>query len=390
MRRGMRWVGGVALILGALAAGCGGDGTESGTPPEEEAVPERTATETLVIGELDGPEEYTFGRVTGLAADDDGRIYVADSQASAVRVYAPDGRHLLSVARHGQGPGELAGPCCLTVDERGRLWVREGGNNRYSAFRIESDSVVAFEETRRMQHGAGGQWTPLHVVGDSVVDVGAEFGSPDRLRWMVGPGNAVRPLSRATGRDLDEIGAGVVITAASGESTIRRFFYQPFGPRHLMAFSPDGSWADAVSSTPRVVLHPPDGDSVIIEGAAARGPLLSDAERDAAGETIEGSRRMAGSDADRLGFEVPDRKPPLRDLYFDEEGRLWVELSVPDGEPREARIHAPDGSLLERRSWSGDVDISLPGWIGSDAAVGVRRDSLEVQRVVRVEWPAGG
>ena len=70
-----------ALSLASLSTmGCGEEGGERAS--SSAGVPERTARETLEIGRVAGPEEYSFGRVTGLARDETGRIYVADQQAS--------------------------------------------------------------------------------------------------------------------------------------------------------------------------------------------------------------------------------------------------------------------------------------------------------------------
>jgi hypothetical protein len=64
-------------------------------------------TEDLRIGALDGPPEYQFGRISGLQVLSDGRIVVVDAMAHNVRFFSPDGKHIRTVLRKGQGPGEL-------------------------------------------------------------------------------------------------------------------------------------------------------------------------------------------------------------------------------------------------------------------------------------------
>ena len=39
----------------------------------------------------------------------EGQIYLLDSQLSEVHVYTPDGEHLRTVGREGDGPGEMRG-----------------------------------------------------------------------------------------------------------------------------------------------------------------------------------------------------------------------------------------------------------------------------------------
>ncbi|MGH7504236.1 MAG: hypothetical protein ACRELX_01230, partial [Longimicrobiales bacterium] len=77
------------------------------------------------------------------------------------------------------------------------------------------------------------------------------------------------------------------------------------------------------------------------------------------------------------------RKPPLRSLMFDMAGNLWIELSVPEGADRRADVYDREGTLLYGVVWPGAVELRW-GMIRGDVAIGVARDSLDVQRVVRL------
>ena len=80
---------------------------ESATPRDSDVT---LAEEPLVrIGALDGPLEYIFGDVTGAVRLDDGSIVVVDEQSHNVRRYDPNGRHLWTSGRGGEGPGEYRG-----------------------------------------------------------------------------------------------------------------------------------------------------------------------------------------------------------------------------------------------------------------------------------------
>ncbi len=65
--------------------------------------------EEASIGVESGPDEYLFGQIGGVWADED-RIYVADYQVPAVRVYDTSGQYLFDIGRRGQGPGEYEEP----------------------------------------------------------------------------------------------------------------------------------------------------------------------------------------------------------------------------------------------------------------------------------------
>ena len=68
-----------------------------------------TLEEEASIGVEAGDEAYMLGEVTGVAVYHD-RIYVADQQVPAVRVYDGAGRFQGNVGGEGAGPGEYRRP----------------------------------------------------------------------------------------------------------------------------------------------------------------------------------------------------------------------------------------------------------------------------------------
>jgi hypothetical protein len=84
------------------------DGTRIVRNPE-------TAPENLTItpeelwrrGEED--DDIFFGTPIQILEDADGNVYVLDSQVSEIVVFSPDGKHLRTIGREGEGPGEFRG-----------------------------------------------------------------------------------------------------------------------------------------------------------------------------------------------------------------------------------------------------------------------------------------
>lgn len=54
-------------------------------------------------------DEVLFGVIGQVLADDQGRLYLLDSQLNQVHVYSPDGTFLSALAGEGDGPGEIRG-----------------------------------------------------------------------------------------------------------------------------------------------------------------------------------------------------------------------------------------------------------------------------------------
>jgi len=77
---------------------------------------------------LGGPEargDYAFGEARNFVVDDEGAIYVLDTQSAHVKVFDRSGKYVRTIGRKGQGPGELEYPMTLSLNERtGELAVQ--------------------------------------------------------------------------------------------------------------------------------------------------------------------------------------------------------------------------------------------------------------------------
>ena len=90
--------------------------TNTGTPPQWGLT--RVASigpETLAAAEA-GPEE--FGSISTAAIGPGNEVFIGDRHYYEVRVFGPDGRHLRTFGRDGEGPGEFGDIASLA-------WVRD-------------------------------------------------------------------------------------------------------------------------------------------------------------------------------------------------------------------------------------------------------------------------
>ncbi|UCD25062.1 MAG: 6-bladed beta-propeller [Gemmatimonadota bacterium] len=369
----------IALVLLCSCAGDAADGNET--------VNAVAASIDLEIGRLDGPEEYTFGRVSGLTTDEAGRIYVVDAMADVVRVFDSQGEFMFNVGRSGSGPGELSGACCITIDNMGRLWVRDGGNRRYNAYSV-GDTAAEYLETRRMAHNAGGLWAPTTLVEPNlVIDVGSEFDAEQGsqvVRLFLDSASNVVKREIIPQPPLDSLGQANVERSEEGGTAVY-YFYQPYGAMYLRAHSPLGGWARVVSSNYAVRWHGPDESFNYLLTRDVIGPLVSDGERARGEEQLENQRERGNLSRRDLPFDVPERKAPIRWLQFDSEGRLWVFRTAAEDEANTADVYDRDGELSFGVTWPAEVGLRF-GYLGDGVALGTTRDSLDVQRVVRLRF----
>lgn len=183
-----------AVALTALGAGAGP--AVAGLGAQE--VARLTVREIAVPPE--SSDEAVLGRPAALAFDGD-RVYVADAQDCAVKVFARDGRFLRSFGRKGRGPGELSFPSGVDA-AAGFVYVADKLNRRVQVFDAEGglrggfpveaapDKIHVLEpdallvtfnpagrrtdEARLRIYGAGGglRWRglPAEVSADAVYD----------------------------------------------------------------------------------------------------------------------------------------------------------------------------------------------------------------------------
>lgn len=351
----------------------------------ESREPTAIGTAVVSIGETDGPDEYVFGRISGVAARPFGQIFVADGQASVIRAYGWNGQFLYTVARRGSGPGEVERPCCLAIDPDGLLWVRDNGNRRYSAY--SNDSVSLYVRSIRMVHSNFRAVAPSFADDSILIDVGSsrsDDGESILTRFFLNVAGEEVERQQIPSPPQDSVPSHTITREVEG-GVVRMVFQQPLGPRHLVAHAPDGGYAVAVSSTYQIRWVGPRDTFDTVVTASLIGPPVTADERDSVeAATME---QLRSSDLTRSDFPlgVPDRKPVLQHLQFDSRGRLWVYLTPDRTGPNLARVHDLEKATVMVVSWPRDVDLR-GGYLGDGVALGTSLDELGVGRVVRVTF----
>jgi hypothetical protein len=351
---------------------------------QEATAPLRGAID-LTIGSADDTRDaYIFGNINGLALLEDGRILVADNSTNDVRVFRPDGTHLFTIGRAGEGPGDLRRPCCLAIASDGRLWIREVGNRRYSIFEL-SASRATFVHTIRQQV-ANPRGFDDRIQWDErgrVVDIGQLGRDRMQLAFVDSAGNAAR-WDTLTSPPADSLAFMEVRRQVTG-GVATYWYHQPHGPNELRAYGPRGETAEAVSSNYAVSWFDAARRRIALIRRVVDPPGLSPRERREASSELDRIAREAGVARSALRFDVPARKPVLRSLGFDLDGRLWIERTVPHGQPREADLYERDGRRIAVMVWPAHVSLSHRTARGR-TAVGVAFDSLGTSTVVRLRF----
>lgn len=86
--------------------------------------------EVFRLGGWDGGDDEFFGIVTDIEQDEEGNLYVLDSQLSEIKVYSAEGEYLNTIGREGEGPGEFRAAAGLFWMPDGRLGVMQAFPSR--------------------------------------------------------------------------------------------------------------------------------------------------------------------------------------------------------------------------------------------------------------------
>ena len=158
---------GRALVVFLLALAIGGcdEGTSGSVPLSStqqlgdttfvfSSVPLRgTATlrEVSRIGMIEGPPEYLLGASPTFTVGPDGSLFIADR--GTLRHYDADGTYVRTIARRGEGPGEITSVGGIDVSADGLVAALDRGNRRVNVF--SSDGALVREIRLGTSQSAG-------------------------------------------------------------------------------------------------------------------------------------------------------------------------------------------------------------------------------------------
>ena len=101
-----------------------------------------------------------FNRVTNVALDRVGDLYIADGYGNArVHKFSADGEHLFSWGEPGAGPGEFRLPHAIAIDEDDRVIVADRENSRIQLFSPKGEYLT--------------EWTGISRPDDLFIDEAA-------------------------------------------------------------------------------------------------------------------------------------------------------------------------------------------------------------------------
>ena len=340
------------------------------TPPAEPATT-WTLVEEMRVGTVEGGRPDSFGELKGLVLLSGGGFAVFDSQSQEIRVFGPDGSHLATHGRRGEGPGEFIDANGLMLDPQGRLWVPDSRLTRMSVF----DPGAGFVESCRFISFVRGWVWKGRMTGDG--------------RIVKHDGSMLR-IFDGTMSQVDSI----LLPSESDEeydpnddpSSFEGMVAVPF---YASSADQIGRNADMWSAEPaashyRIVRWKPGADTTLIVTVERPPVPVTAAERDSAIADIrESLAQFRGITREMDWSKIPATRPPVRSLFESADGNLWVLVPSVDGVAT-YDVLGPDGGYLGTAS---APDLEPVPWLDpvvqGDAWWGIVTDELDVHYVVR-------
>lgn len=347
---------------------------------EEDGAWTVSAEPDLELGVFQGDERYQLDDVRGVTRLSDGRVVVLNGGDSQLRFYDGSGQFLKSVARAGDGPGELNRPTGLIRQQGDTLLVSTMADWEASWFTGEGEFVTR----RRLDVAARGE------ALDSI------WGCPSRP-GLLPDGTLLSCVGRGAERNQHEAAPRV---------------------SHWLVRTPyDVSWVDTVgtaygfSGSRSVSLRFAARPTMVTAGGKPMEIFIGDPAffeidviRDREGrvgsirypnglrnvglaeqEAYEEYLRQRDPSSAGPGTQSPvevihaSQMPGFRDLQYDAEGYVWaVEYTTPWEERNSALVFRTDGPLMGRIGLPEGFDVLE---IGRDYVLGIWRDDLEVEYI---------
>lgn len=325
------------------------------------------------IGSPDGTGPDVFGRISSLEVDRGGRIWVMESQAQELRVFGPAGEHVRTVGRRGQGPGEFAQVAKVELGPDGNLWAMDPQNNRVSVF----DTAGAYLEAK---HAAGGF---MIFPWPGRFDDAGHYYAPVPL-----PGDGFRVGMVRHDREMNPLD-----TLETPEDPVERAFFEHRSERGAMMagvpfsggldwkVSPSGTIWALVTDQYRLFELGADGDTLRTITRAFTPLPVTEEDRARAREDMKWFTDQGG----RADFsKIPATKPAARNLHFDDEGNVWVDVvTATEDESSVFDVFDREGRYLGQVRMPFRLSTSPRPIFRDGLLYGTVTDDLDVPYVVR-------
>jgi hypothetical protein len=306
------------------------------------------------------PSADSLGRLSGIAVDQHGVVYVSDVSDSRLWVFDSSGRSVARIGRRGRGPGEFDAPTGVAIGTDGLLYVRDV--THVSRF---GPDAVSGRLTRFRDSFRGPALTDWQSARPSRFDAQGRFYYPQFGRVDRSTRSGVFLIYSSAGVLLDSLVVPPFAGAPSSTAWVRT---SANGGRMLnglnhVPFAALPSW----DVTPRGTLLLTDGAEYLVRELDSRGVVVREYRGSATPQAIPRAERRDSLDAlqarwdsveapaaqvlgvpeDVRALRLPTSYPPIMSAYAGTDGSVWVRRWVPGAGHRTVfEVFSPEAELV--------------------------------------------
>lgn len=289
------------------------------------------------VAQFGDTDDIFIRSISGIAADENGTLFLADGGEAVIHAYDPNGVYRYSIGRRGEGPGEFN-----SVNQprivNGNLYVLDIQQQRASVFNSSDGSFI-----RNINMSGGGQdlsgfplyFSPLEedrylVYYNSMKRDGERFERQYIPRILDSEGEILQS-------DIVEFTPGEMFMMQSDNNI--QIMSLPFKGESMFSLTKDENiiWG----FTDRVLLQIVSTDGEYLHSIyhsrenppLDRTAFLENYEDEAIRNTIRG-----------LG--IPDVRQAFNSFYIDDEGRIWISLTTENSDENEWWVLDETGEKL--------------------------------------------
>ncbi|WP_423926686.1 hypothetical protein [Candidatus Palauibacter sp.] len=351
-------------------------------PPDP--APTWTLVEELRVGSMEGDGPDVFGYLKGLVVLDGGGFVVLESQVQELRVFGPDGAHVATHGRKGQGPGEFVDANGLMLGPRGHVWVPDTRNGRMSVFDPEDGFVESFPFA---DANFNATWNGAMVEGNRIYRPSWASGNRRLLRVydlnMRLMDSLPLPSDRPEGEEFDPASQPGAFYQEMGGGYMA--YSIPFYPHEARYIDPRGAVWSTWRGEPeyRIKRWQPGGDTTLLVETRRPPVPVPAVERDS---VIDLMRQMLSN----MGVgewdwsRVPTIKPAVEAIFESAEGNLWIRTPS-NGDGVLFDVYARDVAYLGTASLSSGLNLfeQVTPVVRGDLVWLIATDELDVPYVIR-------
>jgi hypothetical protein len=310
-------------------------------------------------------KKVPIGRLTDVAVDSSGRVYIADGKTKTIKAYKPNGQFVTTLGRQGKGPGEFLEIRNIQI-AKNELYVYDIVLQRISVFSLDSltyDQTISIASNRNQFKKVSDAYLGhLYVRKDGTFLMGFTNGVPTQnvsdwkkvekpaIYYLLDSKGQINSKNLFKKRVAIDVWVPPPRQVKHARPTVN--MYLPFYGKLLMNLSDDNNIYTAWSENFLIKVYNQDGEyRYAFYYPYERVPLsqASSKEAEIPKYFVENMSQM----------ELPQTWPALHSLKIDSKNRLWISTIVKNQKVYQWWVLNKKGNLLARFTWPRDKPIEI-------------------------------